>query len=55
MSMTFWHLPRSIDAIFFAVYEPHRSLECLQGVLFQGKNHSTKMVSNFSEINYGLT
>ena len=53
--MTFWYLPRSIDTIFLVVYEPHRALEGLQGVGFQGTNCFTKMVSNFSEINYGFT
>ena len=51
--MTFWYLPGSIDTIFLVVYEPHRALEGLQGVGFQGKNCFTEMVSNFSEINYG--
>ena len=41
--MTFWYLPGSIDRIFLVVYEPHRVLEGLQGVGFQGKNCFTKM------------
>ena len=53
--MTFWYLPRSIGTIFLVVDEPHGVLEGLQGVRFQGKNFFTKMVSNFSEINYGFT
>ena len=42
---------------FWGVYEPYkyRALESLEGVGFQGKNCFTKMVSNFSEINYGFT
>ena len=40
--------------IFLAVYEPYRVLECLKGVGFQGKNCFTKMVSNFSEIDFGI-
>ena len=36
------------------VYEPHRVLECLQSVGFQGKNCFTKTVSNFSEIDFGI-
>ena len=53
---TFQYLPRLIDTIFFlVVYEPHKALEGLQGVRFQGTNCFTKMVSNFSEINYGFT
>ena len=47
-NMTFWYLPGSIDRIFLVVYEPHRVLEGLQGVGFQGKNCFTKMASNFS-------
>jgi hypothetical protein len=50
--MTFWYLPISIDTNFLVVYEPHRVLEDLQGVGFQGKNCFTKMASNFSEINF---
>ena len=52
MNMKFWHLPRSIDIIFLAVYEPYRVLEGLQGVGFQGKNCFTKLVSNVSEIDF---
>ena len=52
--MTFWYLPGSIDIIFLVVYEPHRGLEGLQGVGFQGKNCFTKMFSNFSEIDFGF-
>jgi hypothetical protein len=52
--MTFWYLPRSIDTIFLVVYEPHRALAGLQGVGFEGKNFFTKMVSNFSENNFGF-
>ena len=37
------------------VYEPHKALEGLQGVGFQGKNCFTKKVSNVSKINYGFT
>ena len=51
-NMTFRYLPRSIDTIFLVVYEPHRVLECLQGVGFKGKNCFTKMVSNISEIDF---
>ena len=40
---------------FLVVYEPHRALEGLQGVGFQGKKYFAKMVSNFSEINFGFT
>ena len=36
--MTFWYLPGSVDTNFLVVYEPHRVLEDLQGVGFQGKN-----------------
>ena len=50
-----YYLPRSIDTIFLVVYEPHKTLEGLQGVGFQGKICFTKMVSNFSEINFGFT
>ena len=53
--MTFWYLPRSTDTFFLVVYEPYRVLEGLQGVGFQGKNCFTKLVSNFSEINFGFT
>ena len=35
--MTFLYLPGSIDTIFLVVYEPHRVLEDLHGVGFQGK------------------
>ena len=52
--MTFCYLPRSIDTKFLVVYEAYRALEGLQGVGFQGKKCFTKMVSSFSEINYGL-
>jgi hypothetical protein len=41
--------------IFLVVYEPHRELRGLQGVVFQGKNCFIKMVPNFSEINFGFT
>ena len=41
--------------IFLVVYGPHRELQGLQGVGFQGKNCFIKMVSNFSEINFGFT
>ena len=41
--------------IFLVVYEPYRVLEGLQGVGFQGKNCFTKLVSNFSEIDFGFT
>ena len=54
MNLTFWYLPRSIVTIFLVVYEPQRALEGLQGVRFQGKNCFTKVVSNFSEINFGF-
>ena len=54
MNMTSCNLPGSIDTIFLVVYEPHRALEGLQGVQFQGKKCSTKTVSNFSEINFGF-
>ena len=42
---------------FLVVYEPYkyRALEGLEGVGFQGKNRFTKIVSNFSEINYSFT
>ena len=53
--MTFCYLPRSTDTIFLVVYEPNRALEGLQGVGFQGENCFTKLVSNFSEINFGFT
>jgi hypothetical protein len=53
--MTFWYLPGLVYTIFLVVYETHRVLDGLQGVGFQGKNCLTKMVSNFSEINYGFT
>ena len=49
-----WCVSRSIDTIFLVVFEPHRVLECLQGVRFQGKNCFTKTVSNFSEIDFGI-
>ena len=45
--MSFWYLPGSIDTIFLVG-------EGLQGVGFQGKNCFTKLVSNFSEINFGF-
>ena len=48
-------LPRSIDIIILVVYEPYRALEGLQGVGFHGKTCFIKMVSNFSEINFGFT
>ena len=54
-NMTIWYLPRSIDTNFLVVYEPYRALEGLQGVRFQGKNCLTKLVSNFSEIDFGFT
>ena len=41
--------------IFLVVYGPHRELQGLQGVGFQGKKYFAKMVSNFSEINFGFT
>ena len=53
--MTFWYLPESLDTIFWVAYELHRVLEDLKGVGFQGKNCFTKMVSNFSEIDFGFT
>ena len=40
--------------IFWVVSGPQRELRGLQGVEFQGKNCFTKMVSNFSEINFGF-
>ena len=40
--------------IFLVVYEPYRVLEGLQGAGFQGKNCFTKMLSNFSEIDFGI-
>jgi hypothetical protein len=40
---------------FFGVYESILKLQGLQGVRFQGKNCFTKMVSNFSGINFGFT
>jgi hypothetical protein len=52
--MTFLYLPGSIEQFFLVVYEPHRVLEDLQGVGFQGKNCFTKMASNFSEIDCGF-
>ena len=54
-NMTFLYLPRSIDTNFLVVYEPCRVLEGLQGVGFQGKNCLTKMVSNFSETDFGFS
>ena len=39
---------------FLVAYELHRVLEDLKGVGFQGKNCITKMVSNFSEIDFGI-
>ena len=53
--MAFCYLPRSTDTIFLVVYDPNRALEGLQGVGFQGKNCFTKLVSNFSEIDFGFT
>ena len=50
--MAFCYLPRSTDTIFLVVYDPNRALEGLRGVGFQGKNCFTKLVSNFSEINF---
>ena len=50
--MAFCYLPMSTDTIFLVVYGPNRALEGLQGVGFQGKNCFTKLVSNFSEINF---
>ena len=55
INMTFWYLPRSINTIFLVVYEPYKVLEGLQGVGFQGKNCFTKMVSNFSETDFGFS
>ena len=52
--MTFWCLPGSIDTIFLVAYELHRVLEDLKGAGFQGKNCFTKMLSNFSEIDFGI-
>jgi len=40
---------------FLMVYKPHRVLESIQSGGFQGKNCLTKMVSNSSKINFGLT
>ncbi len=40
---------------FLMVYEPHRALKGVQSGGFQGKNCLTKMVLNFSKINFGLT
>ena len=54
MNMTRWYLSGSKGTIFLVVYAPHRALEGLQGVGFQGKNCFTKMVSNFSEIKFDL-
>ena len=54
-NMTFWYLPRSIDTNFLVVYESYRALEGLQGVGFQGKNCFTKLVSNFSETDFGFS
>ena len=45
--------PRSTNT-FFSGYEPYRGLEGLQGVIFQGKNSFTKLVSNFSQIDFFL-
>ena len=55
MNMTFFYLPRSIDTIFLMIYEPHRVLEGVQSGGFQDKNCLTKMVLNFSKINFGMT
>ena len=52
--MTCWYLLGSIDAMFWVAYELPRVLEDLKGVGFQGKNCITKMVSNFSEIDFGI-
>ena len=55
MNVTFWYMPRSIGTIFLLVYVPHRAVEGLQGVGFEGENCFTKTVLNFSEINFGST
>ena len=52
LGMGILNAPRKI---FWVVYEPHRELQGLQGVGFQGKNCFIKMVPNFSEINFGFT
>ena len=52
--MAFCYLPRSTDTIFLVVYDPNRALEGLQGVGFQGKNCFTKLVSNFTETDFGF-
>ena len=41
--------------IFWVVYGPILKLQGFECVRFQGKNCVTKTVSNFSEINSGLT
>ena len=53
--MAFCYLPRSTDTIFLVVYGPNRALEGLQGVGFQGKNCFTRLVPNFSKINFGFS
>ena len=46
------NVPRNF---FLVVYGPILKLQGLEGVGFQGENCFTKMVSNFSEINFGFT
>ena len=53
--MTFWYLPMSLDTNFLVVYKPCRALEGLRGVDFQGKDCFTKLVSNFSETDFGYS
>ena len=45
----------AVRKIFLVVYGPIFKLQGFECVRFQGKNCVTKMVSNFSEINSGLT
>ena len=40
---------------YFVSYGPSWKIKGLEVVKFQGKICSTKMVSDFSEINFGLT
>ena len=54
-NMTFWYMPRSLDTNFLVVYEPCSALEGLRVVDFQGKNCFTKLVSNFSETDFGFS
>ena len=51
LGMDILNVPRNF---FLVVYGPILKLQGLEGVGFQGKNCFTKMVSNFSEINYNM-